>query len=283
MKIINFISEYNNIGNYTPVWGINKMLENYVIEKVIDARKFKKINIEDYNVTIVGGAGLFHRCFEEFWKWLSTKKIPIILWGIGTCVIHENTPYFNLIKDKTSYTNPNIIEKVKKNIVLANVRDFLTNDFYNLKANISFCPTAIYFEDRKHTKLGNNILYVDNKELIYDEERKFILSYCNDCTDNFFDEDYNKVIQKYIDAKIVVTTKLHGAIIANSLGRPYIAYSKDQKIKEFYEVYKGGLYLESLSNLPEKIKQLNDDSVKININYEKIYLFANKVKSYLNN
>lgn len=279
MKIIHFVSEVQNIGNYTPVFGIQKMLHPIVANKTMDGRNYTNVNINEYDIAIIGGAGLFHISFSDFWKFIGNSGIPIIIWGVGICRMHKDTPYFKQFEVKESYVHKEIIDRIKKNIILVNVRDNLTNNFYELDANVSYCPTAIYFKNEKELSLGKDILYVHHDQHIFENQKDLFLKYCTHITDNFFYNDIKEVIQNYTNSKLIVTTKLHGAIIANCLGRNYIAYSKDDKIKEYCDLYGGGICIKELKEL-ETITP-HEWKVPINIDYEKIESFGNKVKSIL--
>ena len=53
----------------------------------------------------------------------------------------------------------------------------------------------------------------------------------------------------YQDCDYVVTTRLHGAIIAYAFKRPYIAISFDPKITAFNKLYGGGVCISDLNQL----------------------------------
>jgi len=85
--IIQFYSSVDNIGNYLPILGIQKMLgqtpDTWCMHRPVD---FNFIN-KHYKCAIIGGAGLLDQCFEPFWeKLLNGCKIPMIMWGLGICL-----------------------------------------------------------------------------------------------------------------------------------------------------------------------------------------------------
>lgn len=268
MKIINFASIHPNIGNYTPLWGIKK-ISPFSITETIDCRNYSKINIKDYELAIVGGAGLLHICFEDFWRWITKQKIPIIIWGVGAC--------WN--KKVKSNVDPNILNSAG-NILAANVRDKATAFEYDFpNCHVSFCPTAVYFKNFSETK-GNKLLYVHHNK-VDDNIKKFFVKKCNTYTSNFSkNKNFSSIIKKYKRANVIITTRLHGAIIANSLGKPYIAYSEDLKIEEYHRMYGGGIVLKDYKDYNKEI--LNSvKNVKINIDYKNIYKFAHMAKDII--
>ena len=275
------MSKVGNIGNYTPVWGIEKMLLPYTVTSRVHCNDYKKVNINKYDVALIGGAGLFHDSFSDFWKWISTKNIPIIIWGVGICSLYNNTPFHRKKNKKKYYVSPNIINKVKKNIVLCNIRDEKTNSIYDLNGDVGFCPTAIYFkEENKNLKLGKNILFANHTGLTFNKEKKEIEKFCDTYTTNV-SNNFKRIIKEYKNAKIIVTTRLHGAIIANSLNRNYIAYVKDLKVEEFHRLYGGGVITNKISEIPNLIKMLEKNPISININYDKIESFGKQVITFL--
>ncbi len=87
----------------------------------------------------------------------------------------------------------------------------------------------------------------------------------------------------YEDCDYVVTTRLHGAIIAYAFKRPYIAISFDPKITAFNKLYGGGVCITEVGQLA---KALGSDEFKVKSEYEKelerVKQFGQIVKTYLN-
>jgi polysaccharide pyruvyl transferase WcaK-like protein len=87
----------------------------------------------------------------------------------------------------------------------------------------------------------------------------------------------------YQDCDYVVTTRLHGAIIAYAFKRPYIAISFDPKIAAFNKLYGGGICITEVSQLA---KALGSDEFKAKSEYEKelerVKQFGQIVKKYIN-
>jgi polysaccharide pyruvyl transferase WcaK-like protein len=75
-----------------------------------------------------------------------------------------------------------------------------------------------------------------------------------------------KVLNMYQDCDYVVTTRLHGAIIAYAFKRPYIAISFDPKIAAFNKLYGGGVCITGVDQLASA---LSSDQFKAKSEYEK--------------
>lgn len=285
-RIINFISVAPNIGNYTPNMGIRKMLD-YTPTTTVSWSKYDSINTKDYDLVLVGGAGLLHKCFEKFWIWLAKQSIPIILWGVGTCWMDKNTSWMKNME--ISYVDPKILESMKENIIASNVRDNKTNELYDLNGHVSFCPTAVGLEPflrqdqlisqvltEQNVEIEKSILYVHHKGLATKKEKKKIMKFCNTFTSNLFSstETIHDIINKYLKAKLVVSTRLHGCIIANSLNIPYIAYAKDGKIREFNKMYGGGLYFDDILDVKKAVDANDWGNITISVDRERIKKFG---------
>jgi polysaccharide pyruvyl transferase WcaK-like protein len=243
---------------------------------------------KNYDQVIVGGAGLLHSVFEKFWKDLDQNcKLPIIIWGIGVC-LPEN--------DSTKGVAKDVVQSVFSKSVFANVRDELTRDFYQLPTDISItaCPTLVYvaneFNVAAKGKSGKNILHSSHldleptsatpkiKEMI--EQAGFNYRF----TANVESKKYplKKILKMYQKCDYVVTTRLHGAIIAYAFKRPYIAISYDPKITAFHKLYGGGLCITDVDQLPQVLK---GEKYKVLGQYEselaKIKQFGKGIAAYL--
>ncbi len=288
-KILQFYSANRNIGNYTPVLGIHQMLD-----QELDVWNIHKSPVDwefvhkNYEQVIVGGAGLLHSVFEKFWVDLDKNcKLPIIIWGIGVC-LPDN--------DSVKGVPKQVVQSVFSRAVYANVRDELTRDFYQLPADISLtaCPTLVHVANnfKVQAKLGGckSILHSSHVDLeptsTTPEIKKIIESagYKYYFTENIETKKLplKRILNMYQDCDYVVTTRLHGAIIAYAFKRPYIAISFDPKVAAFHKLYGGGVCITSVDQLAQT---LNGDQFKVLGQYEselaKIKQFGEQIRRYL--
>jgi hypothetical protein len=268
--IMQFYSSVDNIGNYLPVLGIQKMLSQStdtwcIHDKNID---FEFVNA-NYKCVIIGGAGLLHECFEEFWnKFLNECKLPTIIWGVGVCLPDSTGVRTDLIDStKRSGINRKVFAEVANKCDLVNLRDDLTADYYGLKeVHISPCPTIVYLEKFRNSvnKISNQVLFSSHKELVAVTTQERIQSSIKNLIPKFKYTDniqrpslgLDDIIQRfYCNTSILVTTRLHGAIIAYGLDIPYIAIPRDEKLRDFHRLYSNGISIENITDIEDALKQ----------------------------
>ncbi len=270
---LQFYSANRNIGNYLPVLAIHQMLD----EK-LDLWNIHKTPVDwefvhkNYKEVIVGGAGLLHAVFEKFWVDLDKNcKLPITIWGIGVCL-----PDNDQVKGVPKAVVQSVFAKAK----LVNVRDELTRDFYQLDPNISItaCPTLAYiantFSVASKSKDGKKILHSSHidlepssttlqiKQIIESAGYEYLF------TENIETKKtpLKSILKMYQECDYVLTTRLHGAIIAYAFKRPYIAISFDPKITAFNKLYGGGVCISDLNQL-ERV--LAGDQLKAESDYQR--------------
>ncbi len=288
-KILQFYSANRNIGNYTPVLGIHRMLG-----KELDVWSIRRTPVDwdyvhrNYQEVIVGGAGLLHRVFEPFWVDLEKNcRFPITVWGIGVCLPE---------RDPIKGVSQGVVRSVFDRAKLANVRDELTRDLYKLDSNISItaCPTLEYvaseFAVSPKENLTGDVLHSWHTKLEPGEDGPLIkkaikkAGYRYSVTENIETpkESLPEILEMYPESDFVVTTRLHGAIIAYAFQRPYIAISYDPKIVAFQELYGGGVCLKDVRDLGRTIesgdfRELGDYSLEL----KRVREFGRKAKAAL--
>ena len=248
--IIQFYSSANNIGNYLPVLGIKKMLPFTtdvwcVHDKAID---FDFVN-RHYRCGIVGGAGLLHFGFEPFWRALLREcRIPIMIWGIGCCMPDR------VRSDPAQLGVPrSVVAAVATRCDLVNVRDDVTAEYYGLDhVSIAPCPTVAYLDDVRNSRAPTRYDYLIalHKSLMSPEEVRSTFDVVKAMrvravyTENrqTFHLGLSDVINAlYRRSGAVITSRLHGAIVAYALEVPYVAIAYDEKLRAFCRLYGNGL------------------------------------------
>ena len=288
-KTLQFYSANRNIGNYLPVLAIHQMLD-----QELDVWNIHKSPVDwefvhkNYDQVIVGGAGLLHSVFEKFWVDLEKNcKLPIIIWGIGVC-LPDNDSVKGVPKE--------VVQSVFSRAVYANVRDELTRDFYSLAAEISItaCPTLVHIDNNFKVAAKNgqskDILHsshVDLEPTSTTPEIEQIIKAAGfnyNFTENIETKQFalKTILNMYQKSDFVVTTRLHGAIIAYAFKRPYIAISYDPKIAAFHKLYGGGVCITDVNQLAQTLKS---DQFKIPSDHAKelakVRQFGVLIKKYL--
>ncbi len=206
-----------------------------------------------YKGAIVGGAGLLHKGFETFWRSLSTNcRVPVVVWGVGVCL-----PDW----DSDAGVSRSVFRETVTRSDLVNVRDDLTANRYEVEVtDISPCPTVAYVEKfrRKH-KASEAVLFVSHEELVDSGETRKIWDvvrskagdavYTSNVAARWQDIDH-MIREFYCPASLVVSTRLHGAVIAYGLGIPYITVPRDEKVRAFVRLYGNGKAVEFVEDLP---------------------------------
>lgn len=270
-QTLQFYSANRNIGNYLPVLAIHEMLD-----QSLDTWNIHKSPVDwdyvhaNYSKVIIGGAGLLHSVFEKFWMDLEKNcKLPFIIWGIGVC-LPDNDEIKGVPKE--------VVKRVFQKSEFANIRDELTRDFYELNSDISItaCPTLIYINNNfgvSENIEGKKVLHsshvdlepIDQTPIIREIIEKAGFKYAFTPNIESAENGLKKILKLYEDTNFVVTTRLHGAIIAYAFRRPYIAISYDPKITAFNKLYGGGLCIKSLDELEA---ELSSEEFKNPPNYE---------------
>ena len=272
-KTLQFYSANRNIGNYLPVLAIHQMLD-----QELDTWNIHKSPVDwefvhkNYDQVVVGGAGLLHSVFEKFWIDLDKNcKLPIIIWGIGVCL-----PDNDLVKGVAKSVVQSVFTKAK----FANIRDELTREFYQLgnEVSITACPTLVYidnnFKVEEKKQAGKKVLHSSHVDLepisSTPEIKRSIkeLGFTYNFTENIESKknSLKSILNMYQDCDYVVTTRLHGAIIAYAFKRPYIAISFDPKITAFNKLYGGGVCISDLNQLE---RLLAGDQFKAESDYQR--------------
>lgn len=281
--IIQFYSGVPNIGNYLPVLGIRRMLGDETdLWDAHDKRIDWDFVNKNYSWAIVGGAGLLHAAFEDFWAQLGTHcELPFVVWGVGACFPDSETE---------SGVSVRIARPVLENAALINLRDDITAEHYDLSdVHISPCPTIVYLENRNATELGNRgrILYSSHTELVGKVERNAVYKAVESTSSDFVYTDnierrlegLDDIIESYAQSSLVVTTRLHGAIIAYALRVPYIALARDDKVRAFQRLYGNGVLVEKIEeihNLLENVPNIEVGPVDV----ESVYAFGRRVNNW---
>ncbi|HPD46895.1 MAG TPA: polysaccharide pyruvyl transferase family protein [Anaerohalosphaeraceae bacterium] len=247
--LIQFYSSVDNIGNYLPILGIQKLLGHTPDTWCMHDRKvdFDFINA-NYKGALIGGAGLLHKCFQPFWEGMAEHlRIPAIIWGIGGCF------HFN---NDVTVVERSIVQRVLQRCDLVNVRDDITADYYDMRnVSITPCPTIAYVAQFRHeVERTGKVLFSSHEELVPRTETVAIKEAIRAAAGRFLFTDniqkvrsgLNDIIRRYYcKSSIVVTTRLHGAIIAYGMSIPYVAFAWDEKLRAFNRLYGNGVLADS--------------------------------------
>jgi len=255
-RVTQFISTNANIGNYMPVKAIQNMLgEETDVWNMHGPIDWDFVN-SNYKAAVIGGAGLLAKVFNKFWVDCAANcKIPIIVWGLGTCIVDGLS-----LEDTTCDIEP--VRSIFERALMVNVRDELTADLYGGKIrdgiSITACPTISYLRAFEVKPEPKTLTLSVHPELIDEQTHDRIQEICEAAgytvllTKNVQtpEEGLEDIIRNYYcRSELVVSTRLHGAITAYGLGIPYLALPGDEKVREFQRLFGGGHLFDNTDGL----------------------------------
>lgn len=237
-----------NVGDWLSALGIQAMLCPLSLREYWCDSAFASITIERLSrlprdsTIVVGGGGLFHVCFREFWEGLQTiaDRSRLYIWGVGCCA-HKDTE----TRLPTSVLQP-VIESSR----YCSVRDQLTWDYlraHDLPPPVpcpAFCEVGAEPTDR-----GWGLLNVTHPDLLDAPTQLEIRTTCKDfaqSTERPVRQTQNRVrsgnahslcklLKLYGASDLVVSSRLHGCVIALAMEKKVIAVSADSKIDSFMQ------------------------------------------------
>lgn len=281
-RVINFYSSVDNIGNFTPVLGIRQMIGSEpdtwnIHDRTLD---FDFIN-RHYTCAIIGGAGLLDSGFTPFWETFAREcRIPAVIWGVGVCAPDAAAE---------KGVSPDVFARAVVKCDLVNVRDDVTANFYQLTApSITPCPTIVYtksFVGARNPR--GKVLYASHEHLVSKDERDALRETLEQAvgrvefTDNIQRplRGIEDIVLSYAKSRLVVTTRLHGAIIAYGLGVPYIALARDEKLRAFHRLYGNGLLVETVKDVRTAVDRVVPCNRRIL--EQEVRAFGDRVRGWL--
>jgi polysaccharide pyruvyl transferase WcaK-like protein len=269
--IYHVFANRSNIGDWLSAKGIQKLLAPAPVKECLCDEPYIPETIEilsqasEQDLIIIGGGGLLMDYFEPFWEAFRpiAQRVPFCIWGIGYCDL----------KREHSHPPGKLMEDIINQSKLCIVRDELSRTYLpdcELPAPVP-CPSinviSCSLPQEKDLLHVNNYstagadvyehmvavskAYADAKGIIYRE------------TNNRVEKDRVAEMQRLLDvyakSEIVVSSALHGCIIAVAMGRKVIAISGDRKIEAFMEAVGLGdwvLDIEEMDLFEERLEQI---------------------------
>jgi polysaccharide pyruvyl transferase WcaK-like protein len=298
--IFHIFANRSNIGDWLSAKGIQKLLSPHEMTECLCDRPFISETIKllknanENDLIIIGGGGLLMDYFTPFWKKFQpfADGIPFFIWGIGYCDIKfENTlPPDSLIK--------NIIHKSK----LCFVRDELSRSYLsecNLPPSVP-CPSLNFIEPFEEK--GNDLLHVVNYTTagaeIYRAMCKAAKEFAringrtyrevNNRINPGTEQELDKMLSLYKKSGIVLSSALHGCIIAVALGLKVLAVSGDRKIEAFMQsvgLEDWVLDLNETDKIPQKLNELHFQKKVtglVELHRHKNELIADQILGFIN-
>ena len=235
----------SNIGDWLSARGIQALLgscdisDHYCDAPFVQETIASLSQSAEDDLIVIGGGGLFMDYFEPFWRALlkAPPPAPVFIWGVGLCDL----------KAEASKPTRQLLQRVAGMAEQCVVRDAATWAHIGLRhlPPPILCPSlaAVAAEPS-----GWGLLHVDNYttvgadafETMDREGRHFAAATdrpyrrTNNRLEAGVDEAaLQRVLDLYRSSDLVLSSALHGCVIALAMGRPVLAVSGDWKIEGF--------------------------------------------------
>lgn len=286
----------SNIGDWLSARGIQSLLKPHQVVEHLCDEPFVPDTLAHLATTtnedliVIGGGGLFMDYFTPFWIGLRdiSPQATVCIWGVGYCDL----------KAESSHPPLDVVLDCIRASRICVVRDELTRNYLDIDSvgEPVACPSMVAIEPSPG---GRGILHVDNYTTagadtyaVMDQiSREFA-----DSTNRPFrrtnnrikrDSELEHVLSLYEASDLIVSSALHGCIIAVAMGKPVCAISGDRKIEAFMEAAGLGKWVldvrkvKSLSTILERLmeQQPVPDYVKVVRSQNKAV--ASRIKSML--
>lgn len=231
-----------NIGDLLSAEGLQQLLGVRPMEHLCDdpfvddtLRRLHLLGPDD--VVLVGGGGLVMDYFEDLWRGLDDERFTarLVLWGIGACDL----------KAESTWPDQELARRVAARAEVCVARDELTRAFLDVEAPPVPCPSLVRMPPARDA--GAGLLHVNNHSTVgaaaYEVMRDIGLDY-EQRTGLPFLETNNRIhhtgelaqaVGRYGRVSMVMSSALHGCVLAVAAGRPVLAVSGDWKIEAFME------------------------------------------------
>ena len=261
----------SNIGDWLSAIGIQKLLGDVEVTEhlcdapFVDDTLSALAQASEEDLIVIGGGGPFMDYFEPFWEGLLdvAGHVPFVIWGVGYCDL----------KREPSRASRSLMDAVASRARLCVVRDDLTHRHLagcSLPTPVP-CPSLAAVDRTIEPAFG--LLHVDNYSTagadVYEAMEERGRAFAN-TTGRYLRKTNNRIdsgnraalvetLAKYAASDLVLSSALHGCILAVAMGRKVLAVSGDWKIEAFMEAAGLGAWVlaqEDTDRLPSLLDRL---------------------------
>ena len=260
----------SNVGDWLSAKGIQRLLQPHSVTEHLCDEQFvtqtlaELRRLEPDDLVVIGGGGLFMDYFAPFWIGLAElgHRFRYCIWGVGYCDL----------KAQPSHPPLEIVRRVVAGSELCVVRDELTRKHLANSALPAPVPCSSLLEIDP-APCGWGVLHVDNYTTVGapafavmdDACRRYASATSRPyrSTNNRIEPDRERELRQclslYEQSDVIVSSALHGCVIAVAMGKPVLAVSGDWKIEGFMEAAGLGewvLAAADLVQLPARLEAL---------------------------
>lgn len=232
----------SNAGDWLSARGIRSLLGQHAVQEHLCDEPFVAATLEALaaaapdDLVVIGGGGLLTDYFAPLWHGLrDLPRLRLCLWGVGV-VDHKAAPSLRTIA---------VVRDVAARALVCRVRDERTRELL-LPLPIAEpvpCPSLVAVSPQPAD--GHGVLHCANLtiagEVAYAEMRRQAMAFA-ERTGRPFRETNNQinagrehelaaVLELYRRSDLVLSSRLHGCLLAMATGRPVLAVSGDRKIE----------------------------------------------------
>jgi polysaccharide pyruvyl transferase WcaK-like protein len=246
--IHHFFANQSNIGDWLSAIGIQSLLapepvrEHFCDEPFIPETLENLSRLSEDDLLIIGGGGLFMDYFTPLWQGLEEIRpaAPMIIWGVGYCDL----------KLEASHPPIDLLRRVVPRARHCFVRDEITRrllDLPNLPpptgcpslcaiAKAAIAERAILHVDNYTTVGAGGFEAMDGVSRAFAEKTGRKHRNTNNRIETGRRNEMNRVLSLYQRSDVVLSSALHGCIVALAMGRKLLAVSGDRKIEGFMDL-----------------------------------------------
>ncbi len=277
MRVQHVFANRSNVGDWLSARGIQRLLREVepglVVEEHLCDQPFVKATLAGLaaapaeDLVVIGGGGLFMDYFEPFWRGFEplAERRRFVIWGAG---------YVDL-KAVPSRPGRDLVRRIVARAEIAVVRDDLTRDLLgpdlHLPAPVP-CPSLAAISAQGSAATG--LLHVNNYTTVgaeayavmrsvggaFAEQTGRVYRETNNRIEPGREAELTAVLERYRRSDLVLSSALHGCVIAVAMGRPVLAVSGDRKIEAFMEAMGLAAWVlepDDLDRLPEMLADLD--------------------------
>jgi hypothetical protein len=189
----------------------------------------------------IGGGGLLQECFVPFWQRLLETKLRFVLFGVGA----------NQIAGERGLPPQDLMRRIATRAVAVHVRDSWSKGLLEFgqdrEVTVGVCPAVNYLASKYRsvsTAAKTHLLHVvhpvdirlagGDPDVIRGRVRSCaaLLGLVYDETDHIR-QGLDGLCARYLRARAVVSSRLHGCIFSYALGVPFLPIITDRKSDAF--------------------------------------------------
>lgn len=262
----------SNVGDWLSARGIQALLaphgvtEHLCDEPFVGQTLDALAEVPEQDLIVIGGGGLLMDYFTPFWEGFQTiaARGRFCLWGVGVVDL----------KQEPSLAEQSLIAGIAARSRVCRVRDELTRRYIGRERCPAPVPCPSFAAVSADGTAGCGLLHSANYTTVgaaaYEQMRAQGMAFAA-ATDRPFRETNNRIrpddegeleksVALYRRSDRVLSSRLHGCIIALALGRKVLAVSGDRKVESFMDAAGLGdwvLGLDELDAVPERLGALD--------------------------